>query len=330
MKQLITTSSIKCKNRCAREYYYRVEQGIGTTELTRALNWGRVWDTVQAYLWSPDTEWVSNMAIIVGQNDPAWLALSESDRINVEVLTMGYVEYWRGAQTSIERLGVKLQFSAPLRNPETGRVTPLWDLAGELDAIARSDNRLLIVEHKSSGMDLSPGSTYWEKLKIDSQCSNYFEGARALGYEPDAVLYDVVRKPLLKRLLATPIEERKYTKPTKAEPEPRLYANQRAEDETLDEYRQRLVEDVASRPEFYFNRAEVVRLESEETEAAGDVWETAQSINLCQKRGHWPRNTESCERFKNLCAFWPVCTGSASIEDETKYQQVGSHPELNQ
>jgi hypothetical protein len=328
VKQLITTSSIKCKNRCAREYYYRVELGMDSIGSARALLIGRVWDAIQARLWMPNTNWNAEDAIECGHNDPAWLALNDVDRINIEVLAMGYVEYWRETQASIERLGVKLQFSTPLHNPETGRTTPLWDLAGELDGLARSNNRLLIVEHKSSGMDLSPGSTYWEKLKIDSQCSNYFEGARSLGYEPDAVLYDVVRKPLLKQLLATPIEDRKYTKPTKTEPTTRLYANQREEDETLDEYRQRLIEDVASRPEFYFHRAEVVRLQSEEAEAGGDVWETAQSINQCQRRARWPRNTESCERFTRLCQFWTVCTGSATIDDETKFVHIGPHPEL--
>jgi hypothetical protein len=328
MKQLITTSSIKCKNRCPREYQFRVEQGIDSIESSRALNWGRVWDAVQAQLWSGLTTWAASWAVNAGRADPAWLALDEVDRINIEVLAYGYVEYWRQAQASIKLLGVKLQFSTPLRNPETGRISPLWDLAGELDAMARENNRLLIVEHKSSSDDIGPGSIYWELLKIDSQCSNYFEGSRSLGYEPDAVLYDVVRKPLLKRLLATPEEDRKYTKPTKNNPESRLYANQRDHDETLDEYRQRLIEDVASRPEWYFSRAEVVRLESEEVEAGGDVWETAQSINQCQHRGRWPRNTQSCRRYNKLCAFWSVCTGSATLDDETKFVHVGPHPEL--
>jgi hypothetical protein len=321
-KQLLTTSSTKCYCRCPREYQFRVEQGMDSIESSRALNWGRVWDSVQAWLWTPKHNWNAEDAIGCGKFDPSWYQLDEVDQINIEVLAMGYVEYWREAQASIERLGIKLQFSTPLRNPETRRVTPLWDLAGELDAIARADNRLMIVEHKSSGDDIGPGSIYWELLKIDSQCSNYFEGARSLGYEPDAVLYDVVRKPLLKRLLATPEENRKYTKAGA------LYANQRDHDESLDEYRQRLIEDVASRPEFYFSRAEVVRLESEEVEAGGDVWETAQSINQCQHRGRWPRNTQSCRRYNRLCTFWGVCTGSATLNDETKFVHVGSHPEL--
>lgn len=110
MKQLITTSSIKCKNRCTREYYYRVECGMDGIESSRALNWGRVWDAVQARLWTPNSSWESlystpfePSAIECGRADPAWTSLSEVDQINIEVLANGYTEYWRSAQASIER-----------------------------------------------------------------------------------------------------------------------------------------------------------------------------------------------------------------------------------
>ena len=193
-----------------------------------------------------------------------------------------------------------------------------------LDGVARIDSRLMITERKSSGDDISPGSTYWEKLKIDSQCSNYFAGARSLGYDAVGILYDVARKPRIDRLLATPQDKQKYTK------DGRLYAAQRATDETLDKYRERLIADIANRPSFYFVRAEVVRLESEEVAAAKDAWLTAQFIHVARRLNSWPRNTDACERFRKLCQFWPVCTGSASIEDSTRYTFVGAHRELKQ
>lgn len=73
--------------------------------------------------------------------------------------------------------------------------------------------RAIVVEHKTAGEDISPGALYWRKLTLDSQCSNYFVLARALGYEPEELLYDVVRKLAIEPLRATPEEERNYTKP---------------------------------------------------------------------------------------------------------------------
>lgn len=331
VKQLYTTSSGRAFNRCRREYYISNVLGMSSVETAKALLWGRVWDAVQAYLWTPDTVWDPTQCLnaAVSVEGDSWDKLDDVDRVNIEVLTAGYIARWMGADSfgDITRIATKLRFETKLRNPETNGASPLWSLAGELDAIAIDRGEHVIVEHKSSGQNIEPGSPYWEKLKLDSQCSNYFEGARSLGYEPTKVIYDVVRKPMLQRLLATPEDQRKYTKPTKTEPS-RLYANQREHDETLDEYRARLVADVAARPEFYFARCEVVRLASEEEAAALDVWETCQAINQCARRERWPRNTDACERYGRMCQFWPVCTGMTTLDNEEKYQHVGSHPEL--
>jgi|GEM_PF-1241617 len=71
----------------------------------------------------------------------------------------------------------------------------------------------LVIEHKTASTDVEDGSPYWKRLRLDSQVSNYYDGARALGMPPDGVLYDVIRKPRIKPLKATPVEARKYTKP---------------------------------------------------------------------------------------------------------------------
>jgi hypothetical protein len=320
-KQLLTTSSYKCYHRCPREYYHAVEQGMQSVGVSKALLWGRVWDAIMAYLWAPESLWQADIALGVGMLGDAWDQLDEVDQINTEVLTVGYVERWRDAHLSIGRIGVKLKFDAPLINPESKRASKLWYLAGELDGIAMVDGKCMIIEHKSSSEDLSPDSTYWRILRLDPQCSNYFQGARRLGYEPVGVLYDVVRKPAIKRLLATPEEARRYKK------DGTLYAAQRDYDETIEEYQARLIEDVATRPEWYYHRGEVVRLESEEIEAQYDALDTSHVIHQCQIGGRWPRSG-ACRHYNRLCQFFPVCTGESTIDDETKYVYVGAHPEL--
>jgi hypothetical protein len=40
---------------------------------------------------------------------------------------------------------------------------------------------VLVVEHKTSSEDVTPGSFYWSRLRMDGQVSVYFDGARALG-----------------------------------------------------------------------------------------------------------------------------------------------------
>jgi len=188
---------------------------------------------------------------------------------------------------------------------------------------------VIIGEHKTTSEDIGLGSIYWQKLTIDSQLSIYYDGAASLGYEPVEVCYDVLKKPGLEPRMATPIDQRKFTKPTKADPEPRLYANQRLTDETVGEYRERCKLAIALEPERYFQRGSVVRLDSERLDAQFDVWMTAEQIRASVRTGRWPRNPDACSAYYRMCDYWPVCSGEATIDDENLYETTLEHPELS-
>jgi len=218
--------------------------------------------------------------------------------------------------------------------------------------------QVAVCEHKSASGDIGEGSPYWRKLVLDSQVSNYHAAAMALGVEPVGVLYDVIRKVALEPYLATPVEERKYTEPKSkacpvckkksAPPAPhtvdgltcedgrittdpggRLYAKMREHDETLDEYRLRVRQEIGTNIDKYFRRGLIVRNEAERREAAYDVWMVGQQIRESQLANAWPRNTDACTQYNSTCDYWPVCAGEASIEDPTRYEHVAAqHEEL--
>lgn len=265
----------------------------------------------------------------------ATLALEgvESDPIaltRARVLIAGYHFRWEREPYEAVTLpdgspAVEVQFEAPLINPDTGAASRTWTLAGKLDVLARNvnDGAVYVIEHKTSSADISPGSRYWERLCMDSQLSIYFDGATALGFPPKAVIYDVVAKPGMRPLKATPEESRKYTK------DGRLYANQRAEDEPLEEYHARLSEYVAMHPDEVFRRGEVVRLERELDEARYDVWAQAKRIREDDVAKRWPRNPDACSRYGGMCGFFAVCSGAGSLEDQSMYRRIETvHPEL--
>ncbi len=188
----------------------------------------------------------------------------------------------------------------------------------------------VIIEHKSSSQDIEDGSTFWKSLRLDNQPSNYLVGARAEGFEPTAILYDVIRKPRFKPLKATPVEDRQYTKPTKKDPESRLYKNQREADETLDEYRVRLRADIEENVDSYYKRGVVVRSLAEEREAAHDAWDVAEQISRAQATGRWSRNVDACQRFGRFCDHWAVCCGETSHDNATRYRRSEKkHEELD-
>lgn len=189
--------------------------------------------------------------------------------------------------------------------------------------------RTLIVENKSTIEDIGLGSMYWKRLTIDPQASTYVEAALSLGLDVSGVLYNVLRKPQLQPFKATPVEQRKYTKPTKQEPIPRLYANQRDTDETPDEYFGRLIAAIGEKPAYYYQRGVVVRLEHERVEGALDNWQTAGNIRDARRLNVFPRNPDSCVQYGRVCDYFMVCTGTAEITDPFLFRKVDKkHEEL--
>lgn len=242
-----------------------------------------------------------------------------------EILMAAYDARWAPTMGEYEILGVEVEFIATIPGRRRLRV------AGKLDKLVRkvADGSVWFVEHKTTGADLSLGSTYWQRLRMDPQVSIYHSGCRELDYEPAGCLYDVIDRPGQRPLAATPPELRKYTKATAKEPS-RLYANQRETDETVEEFRERLGGIIAANPDAYFARAEVVRLETEIEASQEDVTELALQIRAGSQTGVAPRNPGACFLYNRPCEFLDACAGIASLDDETKFRRTEKmHEELS-
>lgn len=323
---VLTNSEMKTHRRCVREHYFAYELGYRpANQNAEGLRFGTLFhDGLEAWWRTPtDSEAQLGAAIDALQNAGAE---DEYELVRAGVLLQGYDARWYAESEHYEVLAVEQEFYAPLINPETGHASKTFGVAGKLDAIVRDrrDGRVYIVEHKTTSEDVGAGSIYWARLQLDSQVSFYYAGAKSLGYEVAGCIYDVIGKPTLKPYRATPMDSRKYTKRGE------LYANQRAEDESADDYRLRLLEHVAANPDRYYHRGIVVRLEQEERDAAFDVWQTALAIRAAQRANAYPRNPDACMRYGRACDYFGVCTGSASLEDAGRFVLVDNvHQELS-
>lgn len=318
---VVTNSELKTFNRCRREHYFAYELGYRSLADAEALRFGTLFHVgLQAWWLTPSTD--DRLAAAIDAIGPH--AQDEYDLVRAGVLLQGYDARW--ANENLEVLAVEAEFRAPLLNPATGAPSRTFELGGKLDAIVRQRDtgHSYIVEHKTSSEDLSPGSQYWQRLTLDSQVSIYYAGARSLGHDPHGCLYDVISKPRHAPKRATPEELRKYTR------DGRLYANQRATDETADEFRLRLLEEICDKPDQYYQRSIVVRLEEDERDAAYDAWQTSRAIREAQLSGRWPRNSDACMRYGRVCSYFGVCTRTASLEDPSRYVRVDNvHQELS-
>ncbi len=320
---LLTVSSLKTWRRCQRLYRLRYDEGYRVAREAETLRFGSLIHAGLEAWFLGLRSGMSGDALLLHVLQGLPSVEDPYEQARAEALLCGY--HYRWHDEPLEVLAVEPEFRAPLINPDTDAASRTWRLGGKLDAIVRtSDGRVLIVEHKTSSEDITVGSDYWRRLRMDGQISAYYVGAAALGYDVSGCIYDVIAKPTIRPLKATPFESRKRVKKTNA-----LYANQRDADETVQEYRDRLVEAIAVEPHRYFARGEVVRLESEMKEHLVDVWQTAQSIRAGQVRNAAPRNPDACKAFGRTCEFFSICTKEASLDDAA-FRRVGNvHSELS-
>jgi len=307
--QTLTNSQGNTFKMCARKHFFAYELGLRRIVDAQPLRFGSAFafgldryrqgkylaaeiiaDTVRQY----DAHRPSN--------DDDWLI----EREQIARLLVGYFWRWARMDQSLTILATELPFDMPLINPETGRASRLFTVAGVIDAIVKlPDGRIAIMEDKTSGQSLDVNSDYWKRLRIDSQISIYWRAAEQLGYDVATVLYDVIRKPSIRPRKLTLVEKagikdsgRWYgelaTIPADGRETPQMYGA-------------RLRKDMADRPDFYFARREIPRLQTDLQESDWDVWQTAKMIRECQKHNRWPRNTTACVGF-GRCTYFDLCT----------------------
>jgi hypothetical protein len=110
----------------------------------------------------------------------------------------------------------------------------------------------------------------------------------------------------------------------------RVYANQRERDETPEEFAGRVAADIAAKPDHYFSRIEIARLDQDLDECRRDLWIQQQTIRACQRGEAWYRNPGACfEPF--ACDYLAVCQ-HRDLDTQTPVGFVRSdvvHPELD-
>ena len=319
---IITVSRMRCFNACRRLHHIKYELGYHSVITSESLSFGTLIHTGLEAWWKS------------GGSLPAALAAMQAKPGEADVIAMakasvlltGYDARWLPDMADFEVLGVESEFKTRIINPATGYPMQELEVAGKLDVLIRrrSTGKVWFVEHKTSSEDLSAGSTYWQRLRMDPQVSVYHGGTKALGHEVEGCIYDVVSKFGERPKLATPMDKRKYTKDGK------LYAVQRENDETVDEFSTRIAAKMVESPDSYFGRAEVVRTDSEMVESQKDVHATALMIRDEERLGRAPRNPGNCFMYGRTCEFHEVCSGCGSLDDETRFRKLDNlHPELD-
>jgi hypothetical protein len=226
---------------------------------------------------------VSRSALTQEQEDR--LAVDEAI---VEAASKAYLERWPAGPGETR----EFEFKVRLRSPWSGAYSRTFDLAGKADGVVNfygmADNGFSVsdevvsfelIENKLVGQ-ITPQKV--QRLPLDRQVAIYRYGIwRATGRRVETVRYRWTRKPQIRQ----------------------------RQNETVEEYCERIRQDYVERPDFYLHEEEpqfattgdLLRIEAE-------LWVLAEQVRHAERQKLYVRNTAHCHEFGG-CQFIPICTG---------------------
>lgn len=197
-----------------------------------------------------------------------------------------YFEFWKKDIKQLKWLDLENEFAIPY-SLDDGRKTIL---RGKMDGVFEN-NGLWLFETKTKGW--IDENTLVDMLPFELQCNLYVWVLNVMKKKyPKGVLYNIIRKIGL----------------------------QQKKGETIGQFSKRCIEDIRSRPEFYFIRLEVLfskqdieRFDMRLKEMIKDFYDWWQG-----KSGHYP-NPGSCSDKYGRCKFLTACSsGNMSTYEKRK------------
>jgi len=325
MKEIITSSSMATFLGCPRKYFYSYELGLKHVSPSTALKLGSAMHKgLEERANCKDFEACYLAAISTG-------SLTEYEAATIYGLLGGYFRHYGDKDNLISEMVPEQEFRHDIPGSRT------FDQSGKIDGIAVVNGEYVIVEHKTTGESIEPSSDYWERLIFNPQLLTYKGGAKALGYDIEKVIYDVIRKPSIAPRSEVPVLDADGLKQVndangarvfKKDGTPKQTADKAKGEylvvaaETPEQFGDRLLADTETRPEFYFARKEV--LITDEMAEEFDV----QRRGVCKALLHfkaearrsarpdraWPRN---CTGFScPMCDYKGFCLEGIPVDPE--------------
>ena len=329
MRSVLTYSALDCYRNCPRKYQLRYIDLLRRPQQPASLAFGtaihealRRWYTLAA-----DNRRLPAVLDFIDFQYPN-RAADAQEKANwhlARALLLGYAE--RYAPEEFEVLHVEQEFEAEIRNPQTGRVSQTFTIAGKADGIVRlrSDGELYLLENKTASMLTSD---YLDRLWTDTQIALYCFYLRQQGFPIVGVIYNVLLKSRLQRRAGETDEEFEARRTAlAAKNKSGRSTAQRQEPESEEEFAARLHEWYA-RPEA-FHRERIYLSEDRLALLQEEVWEITQQYLGARSRGQWLMNTSHCFSFQRPCEYLPYCQSgfNPNVRDNL-FQVVPAHEEL--
>lgn len=240
------------------------------------------------------------------QNLPAdKMAELEVDAAKIHVMIDKYLRRYGVDQRR------EIEFDYPFVNPRSGRSSRAFRLAGKIDGmIVVREKHARIVEDK---FVQNIQKVMIDRLPLDDQMTEYVDALLSKGWTAE-VDYRHTRFPGI-----NPAKPKEFK------------TKDNYPGETIEEFIDRLSEDVDERPDFYFDQQTLFFSTDHLEDYRKGRWQTGQDILRQRRQSDWqqafPMNPSRCWEYGG-CEFIPLCTKLPDARD--LYEVVPDNQELRE
>jgi hypothetical protein len=264
---------------------------------------------------------------------------AEVERITLLYSLISYQWYYQDKHVDYKIISQETKFSLPLCSPFSKRKLPNVCVNGVIDKILSDGDGIFIKELKSTSNAIEPDSDYWKHLTLDTQTLLYMWAGRQLGYPDIQLLYDVWHRPAIRPKMLTQAESKSFVEtgdycnqkfkvlvgtpdpgvqPVMVnETQPQVEMGKKegsfAIRETPEMFGARLLQDITTRPEFYFCSKPIPRTDADIQQFEKDLFNMYNTIRTMQKTNSWWCNEHSCEN-KYKCSYIDLCYNHVQLD----------------
>jgi hypothetical protein len=178
-------------------------------------------------------------------------------------------------KTQYEKVISEMEFSVPL--VRGNRYDQRVDYEGRIDGLIKKDGKWWIRELKTTGQTQR---MFEQRISSSSQGTGYVYAARKLGYPVVGIIYDYVKRPLLRKR----VMEDQYS------------------------FGNRILIDYAAKPEMYFKVIYSYRSDQELKLWEEDAINIVKELRKKKKNtATFYRNTDSCYNYNWECGYKKIC-----------------------
>ncbi len=291
-KLVLTYSALNTFRNCPRKYKHRYLDNLRPRERAEALSFGGIVHSA-IELWYRSIRDPNRLESVLNHLDLQFPDRNGDDLQRslwhlARAMFTGYVI--RYATEDFQIVEIEKEFVGEIRNPDTGRQSQTFRIAGKVDGIVQCHDGMYLLEHKTAA---SIDANYLDKLWTDTQIALYSHYLRELGYPIVGVIYNVLLKSRLKQGRGETQQEYEVRhSELAAKNKSGKSTAKRQLPESDEEFKVRLAE-WYSRPDA-FHREFIYLSEDRLAMLQDEVWEITQQYLDAKRRGKWLLNTSNC------------------------------------